>query len=146
MADQLACGVVRGREAQPIDHVVHATLEHLEQHLTGDTARLRRLGEEVPELPLHDPVDAPGLLLLTQLLAVVRLLDAPPLAMLAGRVVAPLDRAFVGEASRAFEKELGPLPPAEPATCIVINRHELPPRPGAAWAAGSRCAESASRL
>src|SRR5262249_33151387 len=63
------------------------------------------------------------LLLLTQLLAVVRLLDAPALAVLAGSVTAPLERALVGEAARALQEELGALAPAEPAPCIVIDRH-----------------------
>src|SRR5262245_24225196 len=97
------------------------------------------------ELPLHDAVDATSLLLLAQLLAVVRFLHAPTLAVLARRIGATLDRALVAEATRALEEELCSLPPAEPATRIVIDRHAMPPRPGAAWAAGSRCAGSASR-
>src|SRR6185436_4000561 len=110
----------------PEHHVVEAPLQHLHQHLAGDALGERRLAERVPELALEQPVDAACLLLLAQLLAVVGLLDAPALAVLAGRVPAALERALVAEAALALQEQLHALAPAQPAPCIVIDRHALP--------------------
>src|SRR5205085_11032270 len=41
----------------------------------------------------------------------------------ARRVTAPLDRALVREAAGALEEQLQTFTPAEPATCIVVDRH-----------------------
>src|SRR5207244_338644 len=92
---------------------------------------LLRLPEEVTELPLEQEVDAPGLLLLAKLLAVVGLLRATALAVLARGVAASLDRALVGEAARALQEQLHTFTPAEPASRIMINRHRplLDPAP-----------------
>src|SRR6185503_12991411 len=122
---ELARGAARGSEAETEHDVVETPLEHLEQHLAGDALRLARLGERVAELALQQPVDAASLLLLAQLQAVVRLLGAPALAVLAGRIAAALERALVGEAARALQEQLHPLTPAEPASGIVINRHAI---------------------
>ena len=58
-----------------------------------------------PELALEHPVVALGLLLLTQLDAVLGLLLAAT-AVISGRVGAPLDATLVGEAALALEEQL----------------------------------------
>src|SRR6185295_6853636 len=122
---ELARGAPRRRQAEAEDDVVQASLEHLQQHLAGDALGLARLRERVAELALEQAVDAAGLLLLAQLETVVRLLRAPALAVLAGRVATAFERALVGEAARALQEQLHPLTPAEPASGIVINRHAI---------------------
>src|SRR5690606_31648979 len=100
---------------------------------------------DAAELLLQDPVGAPDLLLLAQLQGVPR---EPRLLLpvLAGRVAASLDRALVGEAFLAFEKQLLAFAPALAAPCVQISCHVvLLLTRGAAWAGGSRYAESGSR-
>src|SRR5690349_2472010 len=87
------------REAEPIDDVVEARLEQLQQGLAGDALRRGGLGEIQTELTLEDSVDSARLLLLAELLPVVRLLGAAILAVLAGSVAPPLHRALVAEAA-----------------------------------------------
>src|SRR4029453_17233133 len=105
---RLAAG---GRHAEAEDHVVESAFEELEQVLAG--AALLALGalEVAAELRLQDAVDVLRLLLLPQLDAVVGQLGAGE-AVLPGGIVPPLDRALLGEAARALEKELDPLAPA----------------------------------
>src|SRR6185503_15021480 len=100
-----------------------ARFEQLQQALAGHTLGARCLGVDLAELALQHAVDAPRLLLLAQLLAVVREARAALLAVLAGRVVAPLDGALVGEALLALEEELLAFPAALPAFCVEISRH-----------------------
>src|SRR5688572_28800650 len=118
VAHELARRAARRREAEPEHDVVEPPLQHLQQELARDALGLARLGERVPELALEQAIDAARLLLLAQLLAVVRLLRAPALAVLAGGVAAALERALVGEAARALQEQLHPLTPAEPASGI----------------------------
>ena len=63
--------------------------------------------EVAAELRLEHAVHALHLLLLAQLDGVLGELAAP-LAVLAGRIVAPLDGALVGVAALALEEELQP--------------------------------------
>ena len=77
MPDQLAGLGPRGRKPEPIDRVVQATLEQLEQRLTGDPAGALGLFEVAPELVLEHAVDALDPLLLAQLHAVADHLRLP---------------------------------------------------------------------
>src|SRR5690349_11045795 len=90
VAHLLAGRVTRLGEAGAVDHVVETALQDLEQVLT----RLARLAVGflvvVVELLLEDAVDAAGLLLLTELELVLRLLGTAA-AVLTRRVRADLD-------------------------------------------------------
>src|SRR5262249_36974111 len=106
-------------EAQPEDDIVQAPLEETQEVLPRHAPLALRLGEVAPELPLEEPVDTFGLLLLAELLAIGRLLgSAQP--MLPRRVVAALDRALAREAARALQEQLQALPPAQPADRVVV--------------------------
>src|SRR5205814_4915368 len=80
------------------------------------------------ELRLQHAVDPLGLLLLTQLNPERRELAAVQ-TVLARRVVAALDRALVGEASRALEKQLLAFTPAQSALRVTVSRHRRPLHP-----------------
>src|SRR5216110_620889 len=105
--DHLAPLAARGREPEPVHHIVEAELEQSEQVLTRHA--LLRLGplEVRAKLSLEDAVDPLGLLLLAELHAKGRELAAVE-AVLAGRVVASLDCALVGEATGALENSFIP--------------------------------------
>ena len=105
MTHELARLTARGAEAEPVDHVVESDLEQPQQVLAGDALLAARHHVVVVELLFEHLVEAPRLLLFAQLQQVLGLLDAPA-AVLARRVRAALDRAFVGEAALALEKEL----------------------------------------
>ncbi len=81
---QLAGLRARRRKAKAIRNVIQATLEQLQQRLTGDAARPLRLLEVAAELILEHAVDALHLLLLAQLHAVAGQLRLPGLAVLPG--------------------------------------------------------------
>ena len=130
-----------GREAHPVDDVVEAQLERAEQVLAGHAGAVLGAVEVVPELALEDAVDAADLLLLAQLEAVVADLAAAD-AVLAGGRRAALEGALLGIAAAALQEELRALPTAEADRRMRCNEpwSPSPPRPGAAWAGGSRCA------
>ena len=83
---------------------------------------LRRLLVVAAELLLENAVVAARLLLLAELEQVLRLLD-PAATVLAGRIAAPLDRAFLGQTALALEEELDALPAALLALGAAISRH-----------------------
>src|SRR5206468_8027672 len=115
----------RGRESEPVHDVVEPELEEPQEILAGDA--LLGLGplEVFAELTLEHAVDALGLLLLAQLHAEGgRLAAVQP--VLARRIVAPLDRALVGEAAGALQEELHAFASAEPALRVSIPRHGRP--------------------
>src|SRR5262245_49254983 len=122
----------RGREAQAVDHVVHAPLEQLQQRLAGDAARALRHLEVAAELVLEDAVNALDLLLLAQLQAVADQLGLAQLAVLPRRQVALLDGALLRVAALSLEEKLHPFAPAQPAdrtdvTCHVVScRFQFP--------------------
>src|SRR5262249_24290224 len=118
----------RRGEAEPVDDVVEAAIQALQQHLAGDPLAARRLLEGQAELVLQNAVDPLDLLLLAQLHAVALQLDAT-LAVLSGREIALLDRALLGEAAVALQAQLHPLPAAEPADGASDSRHVFFPRP-----------------
>src|SRR5207302_893546 len=74
--------------------------------LARDALGARRVLVGVAELALEHAVGTAHLLLFAQLLAVVGKPRAALLPVLAGRVGAPLNRALVGKALLALEKEL----------------------------------------
>ena len=111
VAHDLARFGARGAEAHAIAHAVEPAFEHLQQRFAGDALAGRRLEVVAAELPLEHAVDAAHLLLLAQLHAVARK-PRVLLAVLAGRIVAALDGAFVGEALLALQEELLAFPAA----------------------------------
>src|SRR5499426_171153 len=111
-----------GREAEAMHDVVEPELEQAQEVFTGDA--LLGLGplEVLAELALEHAVDPLGLLLLPELHAEGgRLAAVEP--VLARRIVAPLDRALVGEAARALQEELHAFAAAQPALRVTIPRH-----------------------
>src|SRR5215510_3568850 len=126
-----------GGEAEAMDDVVEAQLEQPQEVLAGHALLALGPVEVLPELALEHAVDALGLLLLAQLHAEGGELAAVQ-AVLARRIVAPLDRALVGEAAGAFEEQLHSLAAAQAALRVTVSRHGAAPTPAAASAAGSR--------
>src|SRR4029079_322907 len=112
----------RAGEAEAVDDVVEARLEHPQQVLAGRAGAARRLGVRVAELLLEQAVVAARLLLLAQLQQVFALLDAAA-AVLSRRIRAPLDRAFLGEAALALQEEFEPLPAALAALRSRVAGH-----------------------
>ena len=82
--DELPRFGARRAEAHPVDDVVEARLEQLQQVLAGRALAARGLGEVAAELALEHAVDAAQLLLFAQLVAVVRHAHAGLHAVLAG--------------------------------------------------------------
>ena len=91
--DQLAGHVAGLGVAGPVDHIVQARLEDLEQLLTRLARATVGLFVVRAELLLQHAVDAAGLLLLPQLQQVLALLGPAP-AVLAGREGPRLERAL----------------------------------------------------
>src|SRR5262249_33269268 len=112
-----------GREPEPVDDVVEAPLQELEQVLARDTLHPDRLVVVTAELALGEAVDPLPLLLFAQLRAVVRQLAPPRLPVLAGRVGAPLVSALVRVAAVPLEEQLHVFAPAEPAYGPRIISH-----------------------
>src|SRR6185369_6676817 len=113
----------RGRQPEPVDHVVQPALEQLQQRHAGDAARALRRLEVAAELILEHAVDALDLLLFAQLQAVAGELRLPRLAVLPRREVALLDRALLGVAALTLEEQLHRLAAAEPADRTNITSH-----------------------
>ena len=107
VTDDLAGLAAAHREAETVDHVVETRLKLLQEQLAGNAGAVRGLLVVGAELRLEREVDALGLLLLTKLQTVAdNLLDLLGLTVLAGREVALLDGALLGEALCALEEEL----------------------------------------
>src|SRR5438552_1138698 len=115
----------RGREPEPVHDVVQAKLEEPQQVFAGHALLGLRPLEVLAELALEHAVDPLGLLLLAQLHAERGQLAAVQ-AVLARRIVTPLDRALVGEAAGTFQEELHPFASAQPALRVAIPRHGRP--------------------
>src|SRR5262245_46888345 len=122
VAHLLAGRVTRLGETSAVDHVVEPALEDLEQVLTGLAGLAVGFLVVVAELLLEDAVDAAGLLLLTKLELVLRLLGTAA-AVPTRRVRTDLDGALRGLALLALEEELGLLPAAELAVRTRITSH-----------------------
>ena len=117
MADNLTRFGTRCAEAHFERDVVEPRFEHLQQGLAGNALLLLRAVINIAELAFEQPVYAAQLLLFTQLHAVAGQ-AAVFLPMLTRRVIAALDRAFVGKALVAFEEQFFALAAALPAFCI----------------------------
>ena len=161
--DELAGLGARRSEPHPVDDIVEPRLEELQQVRARRALAPGGLAEVPAELPLENAVRAAQLLLLAELVAVVRHPHARAHAVLAGlRVELALG---VERTPRALEEEVGAFPPRELAFGSGVSSHvsssyqfkssrstalftstELSrSKCGGASAAGSRCAESASR-
>ena len=109
-------------EAEAVHDVVEAALDEAEHLLAGAALAAGRVEVVLAELLLEHAVDAAGLLLLAEADGVLRQLDAA-LAVLAGRIGATRDRALVGVAALALEKELHAFAAAELADGTDITSH-----------------------
>src|SRR5688572_6896551 len=122
VVDELARVVARQREPGSQHHVVEPALEQRHQVLAGVALEALGLVEVLHELAFLHAVDALELLLLAQVHAVVGDLGAL-LGVDAGRIVAPLLGALVGEAALPLEEELHALPAAELALVGDVTGH-----------------------
>src|SRR5258708_1454901 len=129
MPDYLACHVATLGETGPVDDVVEAALEDLQEGFTSLAPGPCGLGVVVAELLLQHAVDPASLLLLAHLEQVLALFGTVP-AVLTRRVRPDLDRAFRRVTFGALEDELGLLPPAKltvrtgvssPACCLLLS-------------------------
>src|SRR3954452_4119101 len=123
MTDELACLPARGREAKPHHDVVETGLEQAQQVLAGDSGLPAGLVVVGAELAFEDAVEAPRLLLLAKLEAVLGLLHAST-AVIARRVGTALDAALVGQATLALEEQLHALTAALLALGARIAGHQ----------------------
>src|SRR5215207_9385292 len=112
------------READ--EHVVEARLEQPQQVLAGHAGLPAGLVVVVAELLLEHAVIPPRLLLLAQLQPVLRL-PRPAAAVVARRVVAPLDAALVRQAALALQEELHALAAALLALGACLSGHGSDP-------------------
>src|SRR5262249_36600247 len=119
------------------------------EHLLASAAfEMRRLRVVARELPLEQAVDATHLLFFAKAKTVLAELD-PTLAVLAGRIRAPGNRAFFAEAALALEIELHAFAATKPAngtdvTCHLSDSFAPLKRAGAS-AGDNHCGERASR-
>jgi hypothetical protein len=113
----------RRRQPEPVDDVVEPLLEELQQRHAGDPARPLGALEVAAELIFQHAVDALHLLLLAQLQAVAGELRLPRLAMLPGREVALLDRAFLRVAAFPLEEQLHRLAAAQTTDRTDVPGH-----------------------
>ncbi len=115
----------RGRKTHPVDDVVEARLQQLEELLAGGTGAARRLLVIAAELALEHTVHAPQLLLLTQLQAVV----GQPLAALALDAAGRHLKLALGlkRLGTALEKQIRALAASELAGRTEISRHKFLP-------------------
>src|SRR6266705_2237979 len=120
--DELARHVAALGEPGPVDHVVEAALQDLEQHLAGLAALAGRLLVVVVELPLQDAVDPAGLLLLADLEQELALLRPVP-AVLAGRIGPDLNGALRRIALGALQEQLHLLSAAALAVRTGVSSH-----------------------
>src|SRR5436190_16483279 len=110
-------------EPHTVRNGVQTRLQQLQKALARYALAARGLRIGLAELALEEPVYAAQLLLLPQLLAEIGHAAAAFLSVLSRRIAAALDRAFVGEALLALEKELLPLAAALAALGIQISGH-----------------------
>src|SRR5215217_4126319 len=121
--DHLAGLAPGAGEAEAHEHVVEARLEQSQQVLAGHAGLAAGLGVVVAELLLEHAVVPARLLLLTQLDAVLRL-PRTAAAVIARRVLTPLDAALVSQAALALQEQLHALAAALLALRPRIARHQ----------------------
>src|SRR5579871_534446 len=121
-----------GRKTEPIDHIIQAGLQQLQQVLAGNAGAAQGLVHIVTELIFQDPVDTAQLLLFTQLHAIFRQFlgerrgAVHPRGLIAPARFAIPAHLFEGTTSVAFvafEEELDTLPAALPTPRIMIRSH-----------------------
>ena len=112
----------RLRETETVHDVVETALQDTQQVLARHALLAVSHIVVMTELLLQDAVDALGLLLLAQLVAIFAFLDAL-LAGLARRVVAALDRALLRVAAIALKEKLRPFTTAQTAVRSSITSH-----------------------
>src|ERR1700730_15582567 len=122
VGDQLAGHVPALGESGPVDHVVKAALQDLEQVLAGLAAPAGGLLVVAMELALEDPVDPACLLLLPDLEQVLALLGTIP-AVLTRWVRPDLDGALGRIALGPLQEELHLLAAAELAVRARVSSH-----------------------
>ena len=121
VANDLAGLAAGNGKAEAVSDVIQAALQLLDQQFAGDALGTAGLLVVGAELAFEGEVDALGLLLLTQLQAVADDLGLAVLAVLAGRKVALLNGAIVGEAFGALQKELRAFATAKAADWVRYN-------------------------
>jgi hypothetical protein len=117
VAHDLARFSARGAEAHLVSNVVEARFQHLQQRFAGNAFLLRRALINIAELALEQAVDTAQLLLFAQLYAIAGK-AAVLLTVLTRRIIAALNRTFIGEALIAFEEEFLALAAALTALCV----------------------------
>src|SRR5690606_20082661 len=122
VADQLPGGVPRLGAPGPVDDVVQAGLQNLQQDVTGLTGPAVGLLVVATELLLQHPVDPAGLLLLPQLEEVLGLLGAAAAVLTRGERPG-LERTLRPLALAPLEEQLGLLPTADAAVGTGVTRH-----------------------
>src|SRR5256885_276976 len=105
MTDELPGRGARVAEAEAMHDVIEPALHDAQQDLAGVLRRARRQFEVAAELPLQHAVEAFQFLLLAQAHAVLARFPAP-VAVHAGRAIAPVDGALGAFATGPLEEEL----------------------------------------
>jgi hypothetical protein len=126
VADDLTRFGARGAEAHAISHAVEPAFEYLQQRFAGHLLATRGFVIALAELALEQAVGAAHLLFFAKLNAVTRKAGVL-LPVLSRRIVAALDRALVGEALFALEKQFLAFATALPAFCVEIPCHSRTP-------------------
>src|SRR5258708_7869152 len=118
---QLARLAAGNAEPEPVDNVVQAPLERLEQLRTRHTFGFDRVLEVIPELAFLGEVDAFGFLFFAQLQTVAYNFGLLVFPVLSGSEVAFFNRTLVAEALGAFQEELDAFPATKTTHCIGIT-------------------------
>ena len=88
VTNQLTSSCTCRSNTQTINDIVQTALKKLEKDLTSDTIALSSLVKQVAELTLQHAISVLGLLLLSQLRTILRLLTTTVIAMLSWREIA----------------------------------------------------------
>ena len=111
-------------ESHPVDDVVQAAFQHLQQDLARDALPPAGLLERLAKLGFQKTVVPPDLLFFPELHAVFGKFLPPRLSVLTGRVGLFLNRALGGQTARTFEEQFLPLPAAYFANGSRVPCHE----------------------
>ena len=122
MIDQLSSLGSRLGDAQPVDHIIEAQLQHLQQVLAGCARAAVGFGKHALELTLEDAVALAYLLLFLEPVSIVGDL-APTRRSLAGRLIAPVNRALRANATFALEHQLFAGASADSADGSGVSSH-----------------------
>ena len=125
MTDELPRLSARSGNTHAIGDVIQTAFELLQKDVTSHALGARGLLKIIAELFFQREIDALGLLLFAQLQTVADDLGLAVFAMLSGREVALLDRAFLTETLCALEEQLHALTAAKTTYCTGITCHLL---------------------